>query len=52
MEIRQGYSYHIKDEFFDYVHTVENKPVTVHNELNRHTGCRSPVCLNYSKKAL
>ncbi|MCM1162476.1 MAG: hypothetical protein NC412_14825 [Roseburia sp.] len=64
MEIRQGYSYHIKDEFFDmvqdkylmsnkenafliqnafpviekffdYIHTVENKPVTVHNELNR-----------------
>ena len=87
MEIRQGYSYHIKDEFFDkvqdkylmsnkengnyrphfyaiqdkknqslywmipissqvekykdiaeffdHIHTVENKPVTVHNELNR-----------------
>ena len=35
MEIQQGYSYHIKDEFFDHIHTVENKPVTVHNELNR-----------------
>ena len=22
-------------EFFDHVHTVENEPVTVHNELNR-----------------
>lgn len=22
-------------EFFDHIHTVENKPVTVHNELNR-----------------
>lgn len=35
MEIQQGYSYHIKDEFFDHIHTIENKPVTVHNELNR-----------------
>ena len=81
MEIQQGYSYHIKDEFFDVVqdkylmsnkengnyrphfyaiqdkknhdlywmipissqvekykgiiHTIEGKPVTVHNELNR-----------------
>ena len=22
-------------KFFDHIHTVENKPVTVHNELNR-----------------
>lgn len=22
-------------EFFDHIHTVENRPVTVHNELNR-----------------
>lgn len=35
MEIQQGYSYHIKYEFFDHIHTVENKPVTVHNELNK-----------------
>ncbi len=25
----------ISAKFFDHIHTVENKPVTVHNELNR-----------------
>lgn len=25
----------ITSNFFDHIHTVENKPVTVHNELNR-----------------
>lgn len=23
------------EKFFDHVHMIENKPVTVHNELNR-----------------
>lgn len=49
MEVIQGYSYHIKDEFFDmiqnafpilrkyfdHVHTIEGKPIVIHNQLHR-----------------
>ena len=31
----QAEKYKVIAEFFDHIHTVENKPVTVHNELNR-----------------
>ena len=35
MEIRQGYSYHIKDEFFDLVYTIQEQPVTIHKKLDK-----------------
>ena len=40
MEIRQGYSYHIKDEFFNLVrdkYLMNNKeqPITIHKKLDK-----------------
>lgn len=40
MEIQQGYSYHIKDEFFDlvqdkYLMSNKEQPVTIHKKLDK-----------------